>query len=335
MKGVIARRYGGIDGLRYEKLPSPKLARGTIRVLVKATGVSFANLLMIAGKHQNKPELPFIPGGEIAGIVAEIASDVKTELKVGDRVCAAVPSGGLAEESVVDATNVWAIPNAMNFEIATAFPSIYATAFLGLNWLASMRARETLLVHGAAGASGLAAVDVGKAMGAQVIATAGSREKVIAAKEQGADYAIDYKNEDFRERVLEITGGRGADVVFDPVGGDVFDRSLRCVAPLARLIPMGFASGRIPQIPANLVLVKSLTVIGLYWGYYLAWGKTQADAALRLRVREMFKEMFALYERGLLRPRVERVLPMSSFAEGYGRVERREVIGKVVLDPSL
>lgn len=334
MRGVIGRSFGGINGLRYEDLPQPQLRPGTIRVLVKATGVSFASLLMIAGKHQNKPELPYIPGTEIAGIVGEIAPDVRTELKVGDRVCAGVPSGALAEESIVDADNVFKIPDSLDFNNATLFSTIYATAYSALVWRAAMRAGEVLLVHGAAGASGLAAIDVGRALGAQVIATAGGPDKVAAARQQGADHVIDYRSEDFRKRVLELTDGGGADIVFDPVGGDVFDQSLRCVAPLARLIPMGFASGRIPEIPANLVLVKNLTVIGLYWGYYMAWGKSRANAPLRAQVRNMFKEMFALFERGLLQPKIDCVLPMSEFAEGYRRVECREVIGKVVLDPS-
>ncbi len=334
MRGVIGRTFGGIDELKYEDLDRPILLPGTVRLEVRASGVSFASLLMIAGKHQNRPELPFVPGGEIAGIVTEIASDVVTNLKVGDRVCACLPSGGFAEDAVVDAWNVFKIPASLDFDAATLFPSIYATAYFGLAWSAATKPGETILVHGAGGASGLAAIDVGKALGARVIGTAGSPDKLAAARKQGADHVIDYKNGSFRESVLELTDGRGADVVFDPVGGDVFDESLRCVAPLARLIPMGFASGRIPQVPANLVLVKNLTVIGLYWGYYLAWGKTKADDAMRSRVRGMFVELFALYERGLLRPRVDCVLPLSSFAEGYRRIERREAIGKVVLDPS-
>lgn len=334
MRGVIGRSFGGIEDLRYEDLPRPQIKPGTIRVLVKASGVSFANLLMIAGKHQNKPDLPFIPGTEIAGVVGEIASDVKTDLKVGDRVCAGLPSGALAEEAIVDADNVFKIPDTLDFNSATLFSTIYATAYSALAWRAHMQPGEVLLVHGAAGASGLAAIDVGKAMGARVIATAGSAEKLRAATEQGADHVINYRSEDFRQHVLELTDDQGADVVFDPVGGDVFDQSLRCVAPLARLIPMGFASGRIPQIPANLALVKNLTIIGLYWGYYMAWGKSQANAPLRAQVRDMFKDMFVLFERGLLQPKIDCVLPMSEFAEGYRRVERREVIGKVVLDPS-
>jgi NADPH2:quinone reductase len=333
MRAVVGHAFGGIDSLRLEETPSPALEPGTIRIAVHAAGVSFANLLFIAGKHQNRPQLPFVPGTEIAGIVTGIAPDVSTRLRIGDRVCAGLPSGGFAEEAVVDAGNVFGIPDALDFAAATLFPTIYATAYAGLVWRAALQPGEYLLVHGAAGASGLAAVEIGRAMGAQVIATAGGARKTAAVLQHGAHHAIDYICADFRDAVLDITGGRGADVVFDPVGGDVFDNSLRCVAPLARLLPIGFASGRIPEIPANLVLVKNLTVIGLYWGFYMAWGKSKADPATRAKVGELFEELFRLYEAGRLHPLVDTRLPLSEFAAGLSRVERREAIGKVVLEP--
>lgn len=225
------------------------------------------------------------------------------------------------------------IPDRLSFEGSTLFPTIYATAYAGLTWRANLQPRETLLVHGAAGASGLAAVEIGRAMGATVIATAGSDRKIAAVRDYGAHHAIDYRKGPFRERVLELTGGRGADVVFDPVGGDVFDESLRCVAPLGRLLPIGFASGRIPEIPANILLVKNLTVIGLYWGFYMAWGKSRADAALREKVRILYDELFALYEGGKIRAPVDRALPLARFADALHSVESREVIGKIVLVP--
>ncbi|MEH2587820.1 NADPH:quinone oxidoreductase family protein [Bradyrhizobium sp. AZCC 1721] len=333
MRAVVGRKLGGIQDLRIEDIASSPLERGTIRISVRAAGVSFANLLFIAGKHQNRPSIPFVPGTEVGGVVSEIAPDVRTNLKIGDQVCAGLPSGGFAEDTVVDADNVFKIPDSLSFAGATLFPTIYATAYAGLKWRANLQPGETLLVHGAAGASGLAAVQIGRAMGARVIATAGGDHKLAAATEYGAHHAIDYQKEDFRDRVLAITDGRGADVVFDPVGGDVFDNSLRCVAPLGRLLPIGFASGRIPHIPANLVLVKNLTVIGLYWGFYMAWGKSKADAAMRGKVRTLFQEMFALYDGGQLRAPIERTLPLSEFGEALRCVERREVVGKIVLMP--
>lgn len=333
MRAVVGHQFGGIECLKLEAAPSPALLPGTARIAVRAAGVSFANLLFITGKHQNRPDLPYIPGTEIAGIVTEIAPDVNNGLRIGDRVCAGLPSGGFAEEAVVDADNVFAIPDTLDFAAATLFTTIYATAYAGLAWRAGLARDEVLLVHGAAGASGLAAVEIGRALGARVIAMAGGARKVEAAKRHGADHAIDYRSEDFRAAVLDITGGRGADVIFDPVGGDVFDRSLRCVAPLARLLTIGFASGRIPQIPANLILVKNLTVIGLYWGFYMAWGKTKADATTRARVRGLYDELFALFEAGKLHPLVDARLPLSDFAAALARVQGREVIGKIVLEP--
>lgn len=333
MRAVVGHRFGGIDDLVYDNMPAPTLEPGTIRISVHAAGVSFANLLFIAGKHQNRPSIPFVPGTEIGGVVSEIASDVRTILQVGDRVCAGLPSGGFADEAIVDAANVFRIPDSLSFEGSTLFPTIYATAYAGLKWRANLQPHETLLVHGAAGASGLAAIEVGRALGATVIATAGGERKIEAVKRFGADHVIDYRRGGFRDRVLKITGGRGADVVFDPVGGDVFDESLRCVAPLGRLIPMGFAAGRIPEIPANIVLVKNLTVIGLYWGFYMGWGKSKADAPLRAKVRILYEEMFALFEAGKLRAPVDGSLPLADFATAMRRVESREVIGKIVLIP--
>lgn len=190
-------------------------------------------------------------------------------------------------------------------------------------------------MHGAAGGSGLAAVEIGRALGARIIATASTPRKLEATLAYGAHEAINYRTEDFRQRVLDLTDGHGADVVFDPVGGDVFDLSLRCVTPLARLLPIGFAGGRIPQVPANIVLVKNLTIIGLCWGFYMRWGKTRADPALRAKVREMFDDMFQLHAGGLLRCPIDRSLPLSSFAEALRLVETRSLIGKVVLVPDL
>lgn len=332
MRAVLCRDTGGIDSLRVEDVPAPEMIAGGVRIAVKAAGVSFANLLVITGRHQNKPPMPFVPGTEIGGTVMEVAPGVE-HVKPGDRVCAGLPWGGFAEQAVVDGDNVFRIPDTLGFDAATQFPTIYATGYGALTWRARMQPGEVLLVHGAAGASGLAAVEIGKALGATVIATAGSAEKLAVAREHGADHCIDYTKTDFRDAVLDITGGVGADVIFDPVGGDVFDRSLRCIAPEGRIIPMGFASGRIPQIPANLVLVKNIDVIGLYWGYYMAWGKTRANAAKRARVRELYAEMFALFEQGKLNPLTYRSLPLEQFAEALRLVEGRSVMGKIVLLP--
>ena len=333
MRAVIGHDFGGIDSLKLETTSPPAMTPSGVRIAIHAAGISFANLLVIKGEHQNKAIPPFTPGTEIAGVLTELGPEAGGNLRVGDRVCAGLPSGGFAEEAVVEANNVFRIPDSLPFTKATHFPTIYATAYCGLQWRAQIEPGETLLVHGGAGASGLAAVEVGAALGARVIATVGSAEKAAAALAHGAAHAINYRDQAFKDEVLRLTEGRGVDVVFDPVGGDMFDQSLRCVAPLARVLTIGYASGRIPQIPANLILVKNISIIGLYWGFYMAWGKTQASPALRARVREMFDEMFALFDEGKVQPVIDCELPLADFAQGLRRIESGKVIGKVVLVP--
>lgn len=332
MRAVLCRSYGHYRDIAVEDVPSPPMIAGGVRIAVHAAGVSFANTLAIAGRHQNKAALPFVPGTEIGGIVLECAPGVE-DIQPGDRVAAGLENGGFAGEAVARIENVYPIPAGMDFAAATHFPTLYGTAFGALAWRARLRRGEVLLVHGAAGGSGLAAVEVGKALGATVIATAGTDEKLATVARHGADHAVNYRLEDARERVLTLTGGRGADVVFDPVGGDVFDLSLRCTAPEGRILVIGFASGRIPEIPANILLVKNITVSGLYWGYHLGWGKTKAPAGQQAEVKTAMATMFRWHEEGRLRPEIWRTLDLSGFAEALDMVVGREVIGKVVLTP--
>ncbi len=330
MRAVVCRAHGHYRDMAVEDLPPPPLQPGHVRIAVHAAGVSFANTLAVAGRHQNRAEPPFIPGTEVGGVVIETAADV-TRCRPGDRVAAGLTRGGFADEAVARAVNVYPIPDTLSFADATHFPTLYGTAYGALAWRARLRAGETLLVHGAAGGSGLSAVEVGKALGATVIATAGSDEKLAVVAEHGADHCINYRNEDIRARVLEITGGRGADLVYDPVGGDVFDASLRCIAPEGRIVAIGFAAGRIPQVPANILLVKNITVTGFYWGYYLGWGKTQAEPAVQERVGTVMAEMFGWYEAGKLRPVTCRTFDLADFAAALDMVVERKVVGKVVL----
>jgi NADPH2:quinone reductase len=330
MRAVVCREYGSYRDMQVEDMRPPEMISGGVRIAVKAAGISFANLLVVEGKHQNTPALPFVPGTEIAGVVLEVAAGIE-HVRPGDRVAAGVRNAGFAEEVVVPADNVWPIPAAMDFPTATHFPTIYATAYGCLAWRAQMQPGEWLLVHAAAGASGLAAVELGKALGAVVIATAGSPDKLAVAHDHGADHVIDYRQDDFRTAVLDLTGGRGADVIFDPVGGDTFDQSMRCIAPGGRIIPMGFAGGRIPNIPANLLLVKNVTAIGLYWGHYMGWGRQpRTDADIR-NLHATMARMFRWYEDGKLKPVNYAVLPMEQFADGMDMVAGRSAIGKVIL----
>lgn len=330
MRAVCVHDWG-LEHTRLAELPSPPLTADGVRIQVQASGVSFANLLAIDGKHQNRSTPPFVPGTEVAGIVAEVGDQVE-DMRVGDRVLASVRSGGFATEVVAPAMNVHHLPEAVDMVAAVHFPTIYATAYAALKWRAAIQPGESLLVHAAGGGSGLAAIDIGRQLGARILATAGSPAKRAAALAQGAEMVWDSRA-GFREGVLAATHGRGADVIFDPVGGDVFDESLRCIAADGRVIPMGFASGRIPQIPANIVLVKNITVIGLYWGYYTGWAHQQPPRTMQLRLREGFAELLGWAATGRLRPHTWKVYPLADFRAALSALSSGEVIGRVALTP--
>ena len=322
MRAVLCKEWGEPETLAVEEVPSPPLREGCVRVAVAAAGINFADILMVAGKYQEKPPFPFTPGLEIAGTVTEAAPDVR-DVAVGDRVMGTPGSGGYATEAVVPASSVVRIPDSMPFDIAAGFPVAYGTSHGALDWRARLQPGETLLVHGAAGGVGLTAVEIGKAMGATVIATAGGAAKLEIARRHGADHLIDYGSEDVKTRVRELTQGKGADVVYDPVGGDVFDASLRCVAWEGRIIVIGFASGRVPQIPANLVLVKNCDVIGFFWGSYRAKNPE--------KVRRSFAQLFRWFEEGKLRPHVSDRFDLADAAQAMNALKQRKSTGKVVL----
>lgn len=340
MRALLCEAYGPIENLKVADLPMPEPKKGEVLVRVGAAGVSFAALLGVQGKHQNKPALPYVPGNELAGHVMKIGPGV-TNVAVGQRITAGVSQGAYAEHAVVLAANAVPIPETMPYAQATNFPTLYPTAYGALKWKANLQPAEVLLVHGAGGGSGLTAVEVGKAMGAVVIASAGGADKLVAALEAGADHLIDYRREDLRARVLELTGGRGADVIYDPVGGEAFDLSLRCIAPEGRLIPMGFASGTIPQIPANILLVKNVTVIGFYYGYYNGWGgkalpTPKEEAALakrRTMVAEAQKQLMHWFTENKLRATISGTFDLADWVEGFKLIEKRTVVGKAVLVP--
>ena len=340
MRALVCHAYGPVEQLTIEDVPKPEPKAGEILVRVGAAGVSFAAMLGIQGKHQNKPPLPFVPGNEIAGEVVALGSGV-TNLKIGQRIATGGSRGGFAEFCTVTAANAVVLPDALPYAEATNFPTLYPTAYGALKWKADLQPGEVLLVHGAGGGSGLTGIEVGKAMGATVIASAGGADKLAAAKAVGADHLIDYRSEDVRTRVLELTGGRGADVHYDPVGGDAFAASLRCVAPEGRIIPMGFASGAIPQIPANIILVKNVTVIGFYYGYYNGWGgkappspsEAAALAKRRAKVAEAQKELMRWFTEGKLKAMVAGKFDLSDWVSAFKTIENRTVVGKAVLLP--
>jgi len=330
MRAVLCNRYGPASDLRVGEAPLPELGPDQVRIANHAAGVNFADTLMIAGKYQEKPPFPFSPGLEGAGVVEAIGSDVPSPesggISIGQRVLCLTDSGAFADSVIAKAEDVHPIPDSMDFITAAGFPITYGTAHGALTWQARLRSGETLLVHGAAGGVGLAAVEVGKALGARVIATARGAEKLAVARAHGADELIDTRDEDIRERVKALTDGRGADVVFDPVGGDVFDASLRCVAWGGRLIVVGFAAGRVPQIPANILLVKNVSAMGFYWGSYRSHAPELVAA--------QFRDLFAWFRDGLLRPHVSHALDLARAPEALALLAERRSTGKVVLTTS-
>ncbi|MBB3066358.1 NADPH:quinone oxidoreductase family protein [Limibacillus halophilus] len=322
MRAVICDSWGEPESLKVGQLPEPRPGAGDVLIRVAAAGLNFADTLMIAGKYQEKPPFPFSPGLEVAGEVLEVGEGV-SGTKPGDRVLAVVDHGGFAEQAIARESDVFKIPDSLDFQSAAGFPITYGTAHGALVWRAGLKAGETLLVHGAAGGVGLAAVEVGKALGARVIASAGGADRCRLAEAHGADASIDYRTDDLRAAVKDMTDGRGVDVVFDPVGGDIFDASLRCLAWSGRLLTIGFAAGRVPQAAANILLVKNISVVGCYWGSY----RKQAPEMLR----DEFAELFGWYDAGLLKPHVSHALPLEKIAEAMQLLLSRRSTGKVVL----
>jgi NADPH2:quinone reductase len=321
MRAVLCQAFGDGSELTVGEVASPTLRPGAARIAVHAAGVNFGDTLMVAGSYQEKPPFPFTPGFEIAGEVLEVEGE--SELKPGDRVLGTMEHGGYADEAVAPAANLTRIPDSMDFVTAAGFPVAYGTSHGALEWRARLQPGEILLVHGAAGGVGLTAVEIGKAMGARVIATAGNEEKLAIAKAHGADHLINYTKESIRDRVRELTGDKGADVVYDPVGGDAFDQSLRCIAWEGRILVIGFAGGKVPQIPANLLLVKNCDVIGFYWGSYR---KKKPDA-----LRHSYQQLFRWFEAGKLKPHVSERYDLAEVGKAFAALRSRRATGKVVL----
>jgi len=323
VRAVVCRNWGsprelGID----ESAPPPPMIDGGLRIAVAAAGVNFADTVMIEGRYQNKPPLPFSPGMEVAGRVVETAPGVKG-FKPGDRVFAKLDHGGYAEEAVADARFAWPIPKAMDMTMAAGFAVVYGTSHLALTDRAGLKAGETLLVHGAAGGVGLTAVEIGKRLGATVIATAGTPAKLDVAADHGADHLIDHSVEDVRTRVLDLTDGRGADVIYDPVGGAAFAASLRCIAWGGRIIVIGFASGTIPQVPANILLVKHIGVLGFSWGTYRQHRPDLFTGSM--------ETLLGWYAEGALKPRVSMTFDLADAVRALDSLLGRKSTGKIVL----
>lgn len=332
MRAVLVEEFKPFDQLELKDIPSPAPGPREVKLKTQAIGVSFAESLLVSGQYQRKPPLPFVAGCEVSGVVMETGPGAE-RFQPGDRVCGLIDWGSMAEECVAQEVSLHQIPDGMSHVEATCIPGSYSTTTAALTWpnLLRLQAGEWLLVHGAAGGVGLAAVEIGKILGAKVIATASSAEKLDLARAHGADHAINYREQNFRDEVLEITGGRGADAVYDPVGGEVFMQSLRCMAPEARIMPVGFASGDIQSIPANLLLVKNLTVCGLNLGYYFGWSPQDMRYEYEDLMRGLFGQIFDWHQQGRIKPALSHVLPFSQFREALDIVLARQSRGRVAL----
>jgi len=332
MQAVLVSQWTTFDRLTLTEIPSPVPNGDEVLIRVQAVGISFALSLVVQGKYQRRPPLPFVPGTEVAGIVVA-SGPLSKRFKPGDRVVAVVDWGGLAEEVAAREVNVFELPAEFEFARAVGLTNSYATTCAALTWprLLSVSAGDTLLVHGAGGGVGLAAVEIGKILGATVIATAGSEAKLDAAAAHGADHVINYRETDFRETVLSLTDKRGVDAVYDPVGGDVFNQSLRCMAPEGRIMPVGFAGGEIPQIPANILLVKNLTVCGLNMGLYFGWTPRDEREKYEDLMRQTMARLFTWFAEGRIKPEIAATYPLKEFHAAMEDVLSRRAIGRVAV----
>jgi NADPH:quinone reductase len=322
MKAAVCKAYGPPESLVVEEMEPLQPGRGQVVVGVKACGVNFPDTLIIQGRYQVKPPLPFSPGGEVAGIVTAVGAGVDT-VQPGDRVIAFTAFGGFAEEVRAETAALIPMPDGMAFDIASALVMTYGTDIHALKDRARLQRGETLLVLGAAGGIGLAAVELGKVLGATVIAAASSEDKLAICRQHGADATINYSTEDLRERIKELTGGRGVDVVVDPVGGSYSEPALRGMAWNGRFLVIGFTAGDIPRIPLNLTLLKGCSIVGVFWGSFAARDPEHNQENLR--------ELLGWLQEGKLRPHISARYPLERAADALNDIIQRRVTGKTVL----
>ncbi len=339
MRAVVVREWTAFENLNIEDgWPSPSIQQGMLKIRTQAVGINFALSLRVQGKYQIKPPLPHVPGIELCGYVMEIGDGVEG-FEIGDRVVSFVVNGALAEECVALSYHTFKLPDAVAFHEAVGFTTSYMTTYAALIWpqWINLQFGETLLVHGAAGGVGIAAIEMAKILGARVIATCGSEEKMKACLHHGADHVINYRTEDFRKKVREITNCAGVEAVYDPVGGDVFMHSLSCLAPEGRIVPIGFAGGTVPQIPANILLAKNVKVLALNYGYYTGqWGvdpkrHKNMGKFYEPQVRHGMEQIFRWIQQGRIRPEISRVFQFEEFKQAMAVVLSRESIGRVAV----
>ena len=321
MRAMVCRAWGPVEDLELADVPEPSAGADEIVIEVKATAANYADSIMVAGNYQTKPPFPFSPGLETAGVVVEAGREV-TRFKPGDRVMAVLAHGGMAEKVIAKEAESFPIPEAMGFIEAGAFPVSYLSSDVAIRWQGRLMAGESMLVLGAAGGVGITACEIGKAMGARVLAGASTAEKLAAAAEHGADDLINYAEESLKDRVMELTDGRGVDVVFDPVGGELFDSALSCLAWGGRILLVGFVGG-IPKIPANRLLVKHRSAMGSALRYF-RWHAPE-------KLEKSAEELMRWYDEGKLRPLVSETYSLAESATAIRRLTERQALGKVVV----
>ncbi|MDG1164129.1 MAG: NADPH:quinone oxidoreductase family protein [Porticoccaceae bacterium] len=322
MRALVCKEFGPTENLALEEVNAPTPGKGEILLDIKATGVNFPDVLTVQGKYQFKPELPFIPGAEVAGLVTAVGEGV-TSRKVGDKVIATLQIGGFAEQCVASEFASFEMGNSMSFEQAAGFAITYGTSYYALKQQAKIQPGETLLVLGAAGGVGIATIQLAKAMGAKVIAAASTEEKLDFACEAGADLRINYSTESLKDKVKELTGGKGVDVIYDPVGGDFSEQAFRAIAWDGRFLVIGFASGPIPAMPLNLALLKGASVVGVFWG---AWA-----GRFPMESRKNFDELIEMIDGGKFSPLVTEVYSLDDFKAAFASISERRAKGKVIL----
>lgn len=325
MKAVLCKANGPAEDLVIEDVPAPELRGGEVIVDIRAAALNFPDVLMVQGKYQSQPDLPFSPGGEFAGCISAVADDVD-DWQVGDEVFGGTGHGCFSQQIAVPAKSLRKKPKGMSFSQASGISTTYGTSYYALKQRANLQPGETLLVLGAAGGVGLAAVELGKAMGARVIAAASSSEKLETAKQAGADELIDYSDGELKDKVKALTGGKGADVIYDPVGGDLFDQCMRCINWYGRVLIIGFVGGDIPRVPTNLILLKSCQVVGVFYGAFSA--RYPAEG------RQNFAEIMEMFEAGKIDPLVGKEFEFDEYVDALNCLEHRQALGKVVLKVS-
>lgn len=335
MRALLCECWDGWQAVSQKDVPPPDLKPGCVRIQVHFATLGFAQLLVVAGKYQRKPALPFVPGTEVSGVIAEVANDVR-DFHPGDRVAAMLDWGGFGEEAIATAITVWHVPSGVRLDQACMVPVTYGTSWAALHWRGGIEAGQTVVVFGAAGGVGLTAVQIARQAGARVIAVARTEERLALARGHGAHEGVLNDTPELG-RVLKqrSNGGRGADLVFDPVGGTTFDEALRCVAPEGRLVVVGFAGGTVQQIPANLPLVKNVDIIGLNFGHYAGWTPGDERERYRPRMKSMMDRLFADVAAGNLHPPASDVFPLQDYPRACEAISQRQSTGRVVLQVAL